>query len=185
MEVSMKKMMMIVPLAVAALAFTVASAPAETTASGSGPPIASSDHGNGPKTFIKKAAEGDITQIDLGRLAERKAASPAVKDFGKRMVTDHSKVNQSLEAVAAKEKVKLPDKLNRESVAVRDRLEKESGKTFDRDYMKVMVSDHEHDVAAFEEAKNSTNPNVKEFATSTLPTLQDHLKEAKKVEASL
>jgi putative membrane protein len=45
-----------------------------------------------------------------------------------------------------------------------------------------MVRDHEEDVADFsKEANNGHNPAVKDFATQTLPTLQDHLKDAKEM----
>src|SRR6478609_6699168 len=62
------------------------------------------------------------------------------------------------------------------------RLEKLSGEAFDRAYMKDMVADHTKDVREFKnEAKNGKDPDVKNFAAQTAPTLEDHLKEAKNI----
>jgi len=137
-------------------------------------------------TFIKKAAQGGMAEVELGKLAEEKASSSAVKGFGQQMVSDHSKANEELQAVAAKKNVKLPTSVGAKETSLQDRLGKQSGSQFDRAYMAAMVSDHKEDVAEFERvAKSSTDPDVKAFAAKTLPTLREHLKMAKHVQASL
>jgi putative membrane protein len=108
-----------------------------------------------------------------------------VKEFGEQMVTDHTKANDELQAVAAKKNVTLPTDLDAKQAAVRDRLAKESSKKFDRAYMAAMVTDHKEDVAEFERASKSSDPDVKAFAAKTLPTLREHLKMAKQVQATL
>jgi putative membrane protein len=134
------------------------------------------------RTFMKKAAEGGKAEVELGKLAQEKAASPDVKQFGERMVSDHTKAADQLKQVAEKEGVTLPDKLNAKDAATKARLEKLSGEAFDRAYMRDMVKDHTQDVAEFRnEAKNGKDPNVKDFASQTVPTLEDHLKEAKSI----
>lgn len=131
------------------------------------------------RTFMIKAAEGGKAEVELGKLAQEKAASPEVRQFGERMVNDHSKAGDQLKQVAEKEGVPLPDKLNAKDSATKARLEKLSGEAFDRAYMKDMVADHTQDVREFNnEAKNGKDPDVKNFAAQTAPTLEDHLKEA-------
>jgi putative membrane protein len=134
------------------------------------------------RTFMRKAAEGGKAEVELGKLAQEKAASPEVKQFGERMVNDHTKASDQLKQVAEKEGVTLPDKLNAKDRATKARLEKLSGEAFDRAYMRDMVKDHTEDVAEFrKEANNGKDPEVKSFASQTVPTLEDHLKEAKNI----
>ena len=133
-------------------------------------------------TFMKKAAEGGLAEVELGKLATEKASNPEVKKFGQRMVDDHSKANEQLKQMAAEEHVKLPENLSAKDKATKARLEKLSGDEFDKAYMRDMVKDHKQDVAEFQkESKSAHDPAVKNFAQQTLPTLQDHLKEAEKI----
>lgn len=132
--------------------------------------------------FMKKAAEGNKAEVELGKMAEQKASSDAVKAFGQRMMKDHQQATEQLESVAGKFGVTLPNKVNAKDQATKDRLEKLSGKEFDQAYIRDMVKDHTKDVAEFKHAAASaSNPDVKNFAQQTLPTLQDHLKQAKSI----
>lgn len=135
------------------------------------------------RTFIRKAAEGGLAEVQLGELAQQKAESPQVKEFGQRMVTDHSKANDQLKQVAEKEGITVPEKLSAKDEATKARLEKLSGAQFDRAYMATMVRDHTQDVSEFRTQANAEKDSaVKNFAAETLPTLQDHLKEAKSID---
>jgi putative membrane protein len=126
--------------------------------------------------FIKDAAEGGIMEVELGRLAAEKAASAQVKEFGKRMEQDHSKANKELEQLAAKKNIDLPKQLDGKHKAEVDRLAKLSGEKFDREYMQAMIKDHKEDVAKFQrEAEKGKDPDIKQFASQTLPTLKKHL----------
>jgi putative membrane protein len=76
----------------------------------------------------------------------------------------------------------LPSDVDQKDQAVYDRLSKLSGAAFDRAYARDMVRDHVKDVAAFRlEAKNGTNASIRNFASQTLPALEDHLKDARKM----
>lgn len=132
--------------------------------------------------FVKEAAAGGMAEVELGQLATEKASSPDVKKFGQRMVDDHSKANDQLKQIAVDEGVPLPAKLSAKDQATKDRLSKLSGDAFDKAYMSDMVNDHKTDIAAFRnESKTGKDPQVKSFAADTLPTLEDHLKNAQKV----
>jgi putative membrane protein len=92
------------------------------------------------------------------------------------MVDDHSKANDQLKQIATSKGVNLPTELDRSTQRELDKLSKLSGAEFDREYMKHMVSDHKKDVSEFKsEANRAKDPDVKQFAASTLPTLQQHL----------
>src|SRR5712671_1113768 len=59
-------------------------------------------------TFMKKAADGGMAEVELGQLAVQKASSSDVKAFGQRMVDDHGKANEQLKQLAAEKHVDLP-----------------------------------------------------------------------------
>ena len=131
-------------------------------------------------SFMKKAAQGGLAEVELGQLATEKAASPEVKQFGQRMVDDHGKANDQLKQIASQKGVALPDKLDAKDAATKARLAKLSGEQFDRAYIKDMVTDHTKDVSEFRmEARSGKDPEVKNFASETAGTIADHLKHAK------
>jgi len=136
--------------------------------------------------FLVQAASGGIAEVELGRLAQQRGSSPDVKGFGERMIRDHTQANRELDALATKKGVAVPEKLDREHAALRDRLSKLSGGDFDRAYMKEMTADHEQDVAEFRRvSEGAKDPDVRAFAAHTLPTLISHLDEAKRIESTL
>lgn len=133
-------------------------------------------------TFAREAAEGGIAEIKFGQLAEEKGSSQEVKDFGKRMVTDHTKASDQLKADAAKEKFTLPTDMSKRDQMTYDRLSKLSGSAFDRAYARDMVRDHRADVAQFlSESRHGKQDRTKDFALQTLPTLREHLKQAEEM----
>jgi putative membrane protein len=138
------------------------------------------------RAFVMEAGPGGLAEVELGRLAAQKGQSADVKRFGQRMVSDHSKANAELKKLAASKGITLPAQMNAEQMAEHDKLAKLSGPEFDREYMTLMVEDHDKDVAAFqEEAKDGSDPDIKSFAAKTLPTLQEHQRMAKEIKAKL
>ncbi|MFP5406586.1 MAG: DUF4142 domain-containing protein [Gammaproteobacteria bacterium] len=136
--------------------------------------VPSADH-----KFIEKAARGGMAEVEMGRLAQQKATNEQVKQFGARMVADHSKANDELKQIAASKGVQVPTSLDKKHKKTMDELQKLSGAEFDRQYMKHMVADHKEDVSEFQkEAKSGKDEDIKAFAAKTLPVLQDHLKMA-------
>jgi putative membrane protein len=134
------------------------------------------------KKFVHDAAQGGMAEVELGKLATEKASSAEVKKFGQRMVDDHSKANEELKQVAGSEGIQLPAKLSAKDQMTKDRLSKLSGEQFDKAYMRDMVKDHIQDVADFKrESTSGKDSNVKSFASQTLPTLEDHLRQAKEL----
>ena len=135
------------------------------------------------RTFVMKAAIGGMAEVKMGELASSKGSSEAVKSFGQRMVTDHTKANDELKEVAAKQKYDIPTSLDAKHQATYDRLSKLSGAAFDRAYAREMVKDHDEDVKEFQtESQNGKDSAVRDFATKTLPTLQEHQKMAHDME---
>lgn len=137
-------------------------------------------------SFAKDAAAGGMAEVQLGKLAQQKGSSQSVKDFGARMVKDHSAANDKLKAVASKDGMMVPSGMTHEDQATYDKLSKLSGSDFDKAYAQDMVQDHQKDIAAFQkEANGGMNPDLKNFASQTLPTLQDHLQMAQQMQQSV
>lgn len=138
------------------------------------------------RKFMTEAALGGLAEVEGGQLAARKATSADVKAFAERMVKDHGAANEELERIAAAKGVELPTQLDRKHRSELERLQKLSGSDLDRAYMNHMVQDHRKDVAQFRKAaKDMKDAEVKQFASRTLPTLEDHLRMAEKVAANV
>jgi putative membrane protein len=143
-------------------------------------------NGSSDMRFAREAAIGGMTEVELGKLAVQKGSSDRVKQFGQRIVNDHTKAGDDLKGIAAKDDFSLPSDLDADHKATVDRLSKMSGTEFDRAFINDMVKDHETDIAEFEkEVKSGTNPDLKSWASNTLPTLRDHLRRAKDDQSAL
>jgi putative membrane protein len=129
--------------------------------------------------WVLEVAQGGMAEVELGKLAADKAANADVKQFGQRMTTDHQKANDELKTIAQQKNITLPTELDAKHKADVARLSKLSGEAFDRAYMRMMVADHRADVNEFKtESQTGKDADVKAFAAKTLPTLEDHLKQA-------
>jgi putative membrane protein len=136
-------------------------------------------------SFIKSAAEGGMSEVELGQLAQQKATNPAVKDFGAMMVTDHTAANDKLKALAASKQVALPESPSLMQKASKSKLDMMSGDSFDKSYVKGMIDDHKADIKEFQkEATEGKDPEVKAFAVATLPTLKKHLQKIQAIAAN-
>jgi len=149
---------------------------AGTTSSSSASSAQKTTLSSADEKFVKEAAEGGQAEVELGRLAAMKASNPEVKQFGQRMVDDHSKANMQLLDIARRKNLTVPAETGGKHKSEHDRLSKLSGAEFDRAYVRLMVDDHKKDVADFKkEASSGKDPDVRGFASETLPTLQQHL----------
>jgi putative membrane protein len=129
--------------------------------------------------FVVDAAKGGLSEIELGKLATEKAGSDSVKKFGQLMVDDHRKIGEEVKTLAQNKNITLPADADGSHNATHDRLAKLSGEAFDRAYMKAMADGHLKTVYAFRlEARSGKDPDVKAWASKTLPMLEDHLRQA-------
>ena len=126
------------------------------------------------KTFMMNAAKGGMMEVEWGKLAAQNGQNADVKKFGNRMVTDHSKANSDLMALAKEEGVTLPGG-------------KSPGKwKSDKDYMEMMVKDHQADLTEFQkEAQSGTDPDLKAFAAKGAKMVSTHLKLAQETQGKL
>jgi putative membrane protein len=136
--------------------------------------------------FAQKAAAGGLAEVQLGTLAQQKAENPDVKAFGRRMVEDHTRLNQELQGIAGRSGVTLPGGPSTKDQEEYNRLSQLNGAAFDHAYIRDMIADHRGDITEIRhESDEGTNPEMKAFATKSLPTLEEHLRLAQTAARSI
>jgi len=133
--------------------------------------------------FLKEATAGGESEVELGQLASQKGTTESVRNFGNQMVKDHQQANAQLKDIAAKKGAVLPAELPHGDRSTMAHLEKLSGVDFDKSYAATMVKDHKKDVKEFKDAAEDVkDPELKAFAQSTTPTLEQHLRMAEEMD---
>ena len=138
------------------------------------------------RSFAQEAAMGGMAEVELGKLAQQNAQNDDVKQFGARMVQDHSDANQQLMTILTAKDFSVPQQLDEKHRRTMDKLSKMRGAEFDRAYMREMVEDHDTDVKKFrQQAAHGNDADLKGFAQKTLPVLEQHQKMAHDISKSL
>jgi putative membrane protein len=151
-------------------------------ANSSSAPVSKTPLNAGDSTFVMKAAAGGMMEVNAGNTAQANAANDRVKGFGTMMVNDHSKANSELMSLASSKGLTLPSALPADMQKHVDEMAKLKGKSFDSHYMSMMLNDHKKDIADFEkEAASGNDPDLKAWASKTLPTLKAHLDSAQAI----
>lgn len=133
------------------------------------------------QSFMTMAAQGGMAEVQMATLAQTNAHSPRVKAFANEMIKDHGAADDQLLKLEQAKGVTPPTDLSEAQTQQKTMLTGEKGAKFDRDYMHGQVADHQMMVQAFQqEAQNGQDADVKAFAASTLPTLQQHLAQAQR-----
>jgi len=126
--------------------------------------------------FAVEAANGNATEVELGKLAIKNGKDKKVKNFGAMMVKDHGKANAKLMLLSKTKKLNLSETPNADGQKMIDDLSKKTGADFDKAYISSMIADHKEDVQKFGDATNRLqDPDLKNYAIKTLPVLQKHL----------
>ena len=137
------------------------------------------------KAFVKKALEGNIGEIEMGKLALQKSSDDQVKQFAQRMVDDHSKMQDQLKPAAEQMGVKVPDGPSKGQMKSMDKIKALSGDAFDQAYIKDMVKDHKSDDSDFKlEAQSTQNPQLKQMVMQSDQTIESHLQQIEQIAKS-
>ena len=169
---------------------------------GSAATMARASNADNDREFVEKMGQVNLAEVKLGQLAGQRASNAQVKQFARRMVTDHEKANAELKQIASKMAVQIPAELDAKHQELYDRLSKLKGAEFDREYMKAMVDGHQEVAQELERHADSgarpgdrsvgtsgdatqAHASVKAWASKTLPDVRQHLEQAKQIEAKL
>ena len=136
--------------------------------------------------FMQKVAAGNMMEIQLSETAKEKATSDEVKTFATKLATDHGKALADLKSLAATKNVSLPTDIPADNKPMLAKISNATGASFDREYVRTMVVNHAKNVAKFRKASQKlTDPDLKNWVTSILPTLEEHLTQAKAIGTKL
>ncbi len=141
---------------------------------------------NDDAKFATTAANGGMAEVALAKLALTKTSNAKVKDFATMMVTDHSKANDELMAIAKTKNITLPAAIDADHQKKMDDLAKLNGADFDKAYVDAMVDGHKKTLDLMkDEAKDGKDADLKAFATKVAPTVQMHLDAINKIHDSM
>jgi putative membrane protein len=134
------------------------------------------------RQFVSSAASGGVAEVETAQLAQQRGSKAQVKSFAQRMIDDHTKANQQLASLASQAGITPPTEPDAKEKAAAAKLKALNGAAFDRTYVRQEIQDHKDTIALFrKEAKSGQDPQLKQFAAQTLPTLEQHLKMAQKI----
>jgi putative membrane protein len=137
------------------------------------------------ENFVKKAANSNLYEVQLGDSASKKASSQQVREYAQLLVRDHSDALQKLKPAVQDFGIKLPDTLEKKYTVIISNLSKKDSTSFDKEYIKQMIKDHKNDISEFEKAERSLPPStLKTWVSTTLPVLRQHLTKAQEIEKS-
>ena len=128
----------------------------------------------GAQAFVNAASQDGITEVELGRIAQKNGTDPRVRDFGAQMVQDHGKANAELVALAKSKGLVVSSDLDAKHARMIDELKSKSGRDFDVSYARHMSDAHTQAINLFTEASRISDKEISTFATQTLPTLEEH-----------
>jgi putative membrane protein len=133
-----------------------------------------------PKDFLKEAAQCNMMELKLSKLAAQRAQNPSLKQFAERLVQDHAKADKELKQLAERKGVSIPSDLEEKHQKHVEHFSSLSGEEFDKAFAKHMVKDHKKEVARYEKvAEKATDPELQSFARNALPALRTHLQMAR------
>jgi putative membrane protein len=136
--------------------------------------------------YMVKAAEVDLKEIELGKLAQTKGTTPEVKALGKMMVDAHTKSFEALKTASSAKNISIPLALTEDGSKAYSELNEKSGIDFDKAYADKMVDGHKKMIDKMENAaENAKDPDIKQWAADMIPTLQAHLQHAETVKAKV
>ena len=126
------------------------------------------------EAFIKEAIEGNLAEVQVGKLAQQKGQSERVRSLGRMLENDRANANQEATSVANALGVSPPTQPDQTQRAVYEKLSKLSGPEFDRQFVSDMIEDHLADIRKFESEARKNDPAA-DYAKQTLPTLRKYL----------
>jgi putative membrane protein len=135
--------------------------------------------------FLSKSADARMLNAQVGLLAIEKGTNSAIREFGQRIMTDHSLLLEKIKKLAIQRDLYLPDQMSNKKIGDHRNLSEEKGSAFDKSFIKMIIVDHERDLKLFKKAAECNDPEVSAFARRYLPLIQSDLHKIKKIKLTL
>jgi putative membrane protein len=131
-------------------------------------------------SFIVRVANSGMAETAITSSAREKAAYEDVKGFAGMLYRDHTALNQQVKDIAAKKNIVLPATMTEDKQKQVDELQKNTGKNYDKEFVKAMIKNHEAGIDMFQKAvQDAKDTEIRDFADKTIPILRAHLDSAK------
>ena len=144
-----------------------------------------------PAAILSQMNVTNTAEIQLARMAAKKASSPDVKKMAEKLAVEHSKNREQVRALAQKLGASMTpvaggDVTTSDSAAVPSDLQK-SGAEFDRAFLQHQVIDHESNIKKIQNQMlpSVQDPQVKMYLQRTLADMQGHLASLKEVQLKI
>jgi putative membrane protein len=136
--------------------------------------------------FMTQAAQANLSEIDMARIVMQKSDNTEVRDYAHMMRSDHTSALQDLTDLMIDKNVPAPKTIAADTQRDISRMNNLTGPEFDREYVNMMVSDHQKTVELFRDMQaNAQNPDVKKYVEKALPTIEMHLDKAQQLQSKL
>ena len=157
---------------------TVGAAVGQTSASTLG------SHDTG--AFVSNASQGDMYEIEAGKIAQARSKNADVKGFGKMMVTEHTAMTNEMKPLIAAAGQTPADKLDERRQGFIDNLKQATDANFDKSYIDQQVAAHGEALTLMQGyADGGTDAGLKAGAAKAVPKVQKHLDQAKTIQATV
>lgn len=135
------------------------------------------------ENFVDEASAKGMAEIETAKLALDKGTAEDIKTFAQKMIDDHTKANQKLAELAGQhDDLEMSDEATLMDKAKAMILKLRDGENFDEAYANNQLTAHEQTIELYREyVKSGENPQLKQFAESTLTELEHHLKQAQEL----
>ncbi|MDB6112863.1 MAG: outer membrane protein [Pedosphaera sp.] len=136
--------------------------------------------------FMQRAAQDGKAEIRMGQVIVQKAQNQDLRNYGQRLINDHTRMDQQLAQIAARKTVLLPTQADAAHQQMMDTLTSLSGMDFDQSALQDAIRDHQTDIQLYQQASTTLqDPDLRAFAQQSLPILQQHLDLARQLRATL
>lgn len=134
------------------------------------------------KMFVKKAMQDNLAQVQLGELTLKNSSNDQVKQFARKMIEDHTKLNEQMRPVGQQLGVEIPTDVSKKDKSLIGKMQGLTGPAYDQAYLKDVVKDHKQGLSEFKlEVSNGLDVGVKNVALQGSKTIQDHLQMAQQL----
>ena len=126
------------------------------------------------QSFVTKATQDGLAEVQLGELAQKRSSDPKVKEFAATMVKDHTKANAELSALAKRKNLDVPTSLDDKHATMVHAVGTKPPSEFNAEYSRRMVEAHDTAATLFRDAEAVGDKDIADFARRTLPTIRRH-----------
>lgn len=136
--------------------------------------------------FMMKTAQADLSEIDMARLALKKSDDTDVRDYASMIQSDHTAALEDLSDLMKDRNVPEPKTTTADAIQDLNRMNELTGPEFDREFINMMVADHEKAIEMFHEQVGiSLDPDIRKYAEDQIPKLEMHLEKAQRLQSRL